>query len=314
MSTMNQLHVIFGTGPLGQSVMRALLKRGKQVRMINRSGKADVPSQVEVIASDAYDVRQVREVTQDAAVVYQCAQPAYHQWPQKFPALQNSILEGTAANDAILIVGDNLYMYGEVDGPMHENLPNNAHTRKGQVRAAMADAVLAAHRSGKLRAALVRGSDFYGPGVLASALGERIFYPMLAGKAAQAAGNIDVPHTYTFIDDFGQAMAMVGACDEALGQVWHAPNDRTLSTREVLQIGFDYLGIEPKINVMGKMMMRIGGLFIPEAREMVEMMYEFEKPFVVDNSKFAHMFGNHATPLENGIRQTIDWYRANPPS
>ena len=217
------LHVIFGTGPLGQSVMRALLKQNKRVRMINRSGHADVPADVEVVSADAYDVEQVRNITKDAAVVYQCAQPRYHQWIEKFPPLQASILEGTAANNAIFIVGDNLYSYGEVDGPLHEDLPHNAHTRKGKVRAEMAQAVLAAHRAGKIRAALVRGSDFYGPGVLGSALGERVFDRMVAGKAAQPTGNVDMPHTYTYIADFGKAMVMVGACEDALGQIWHAP-------------------------------------------------------------------------------------------
>lgn len=60
---------------------------------------------------------------------------------------------------------------------------------------------------------------------------------------------------------------------------------------------------------MGRLMMRIGGMFILEARETVEMMYEFEKPFVVDHSKFERVFGNHATPHENGLRQTVKWYK-----
>ena len=247
-----------------------------------------------------------------AAVVYQCAQPPYTKWPELFPKLQASILAGTAASGAKLIVADNLYMYGEVNGPIHEDLPYIAHTRKGQVRANMANAVLEAHRTGKVRAALVRGSDFYGPGVLGSALGERIFYPMLKGKAASAVGDIDAPHTYTYIDDFGKALVNIGKHDDALGQVWHTPNDRTLSTRKVIEIGYKYLGKDPKISSMGKMGMRIGGLFIPEAREMVEMMYEFEKPFVVDSQKFEKRFGISATPLEEGIKQTIEWYKANP--
>ena len=57
-------------------------------------------------------------------------------------------------------------------------------------------------------------------------------------------------------------------------------------------------------------MMALGGVFIPEAREMVEMMYEFEKPFRVDSSKFVRTFGDLATPHETGLKATIDWYRA----
>jgi nucleoside-diphosphate-sugar epimerase len=63
---------------------------------------------------------------------------------------------------------------------------------------------------------------------------------------------------------------------------------------------------------MGKTMMRIGGLFIPGARETVEMMYEFEKPFVVDSSQFERTFGVKATPIAEAIKATVAWYRAHP--
>ena len=308
----NNLHVIFGTGPLGQSVMRELRKRGKQVRMINRSGTATVPADVEVIASDAYSIDNTREVCKGAAVVYQCAQPPYHEWTEKFPPLLKSIMEGAAANNARFVVGDNLYMYGEVDGPIHEGLPYTAKTRKGKVRAEMANMVLEAHKNGTICAALVRGSDFYGPAVLTSIIGERTFYPMLEGKPAEAMGNIDLPHTYTFIDDFGKAMVIVGEHESAMGQVWHAPNAPTLTTREVLQFAYDYIGQEPNIRTVAKWQMRMVGPFVPAAGEMVEMFYEFNKPFVVDSSKFVEAFGDHSTPLKAGIEATVDWYRANP--
>lgn len=308
----NELHVIFGTGPLGMSVMHELLKRGKQVRMINRSGKANVPAEVEVIASDAYDPAKVRDVCVGATVVYQCAQPEYHKWAEQFPPLQRSIIEGLAGSKAHFIVGDNLYMYGEVEGPIHEELPYTAKTRKGKVRAQMAESVLAAHNSGKICAALVRSSDFYGPAVLGSSLGERTFYPMLAGKPAEAMGNIDMLHTYTFINDFGKAMVIIGEHESAMGQVWHVPNAPTMTTREILQIAYDYIGQEPNIRTVQKWQMRMVGPFMPAARETIEMFYEFTKPFVVDSSKFVTAFGDHSTPIEAGIRATIDWYRTNP--
>lgn len=302
-------HVIFGTGALGMAVMRELVKQGKCVRMINRSGKADVPHGVEVVASDAYNPSQATEVSKGAEVIYQCAQPAYNTWAEKFPPLQASILEAAAANGAKFIVGDNLYMYGDTNGkPFTENLPYAPHTKKGKTRAQMAEAVMAAHRTGKIRAAIARGSDFYGEGVLGSALGERLFFPIVQGKTAQAVGNIDLPHTYTYIDDFGKAMVILGERETALGQIWLVPNAPTLTTRQVITLAFQIEGKPVKISRMGKTMMRIGGVFVPEAREMVEMMYEFEKPFVVDHTKFERTFGNHATPFEEGLRTTLAWY------
>jgi nucleoside-diphosphate-sugar epimerase len=308
----SELHVILGTGPLAKAVMRELLTRNVRIRMVNRSGKATVPESVEVIAADAYDNLNIYAVTLGASVVYQCAQPAYSQWQDLFLKLQTSILQGVAANGAKLIVADNLYMYGAVDGLLREDLPNAAKTRKGRTRAQMAEALINAHQAGLVRVAIGRGSDFYGPGVLDSVMGDRVFPAILAGKTASAVGNLDLPHTYTFIDDFGKALVTLGEKEEALGQIWHVPNAETITTRKFLTLAFEQAGKTPKMSGMGKFMMRIGGIFISGARETVEMMYEFEQPFIVDHSKYVQAFGNHATPLHQGIQSTLAWYQKYP--
>ncbi len=310
--TQNELHVIFGTGPLAQAAMRALLKRGKSIKMVNRSGKrpADAPAGVEIAAGDAYDAEFTHAVTKGAAVVYQCAQPEYHEWVPKFPPLQEAILSGAAANGAKLIVAENLYMYGDTNGKaLAEDLPYAAHTRKGKVRGEMAQALLEAHRRGQVRVAMARGSDFYGPGVLGSALGERTIVPLLQGKPAEVTGALDLPHTYTYINDFGEALAVLGEHDKALGRAWHVPNPPTLTQRELVTLFFKEAGLPPKFTVMGKLMLMVGGLFIPAAREMVEMAYEFEKPFQVNADQFIKTFGNLATPHEAAIKETVAWYR-----
>ncbi len=195
--------------------------------------------------------------------------------------------------------------------PITEDLPYNAQTKKGQVRAQMAKDALAAHQAGKVRVTIARASDFYGPGVVDSAVGDRVFGFALAGKAASAAGNLDAKHSYTYIDDIGKALVILGERDEALGKAWHVPNAAVTTTRQFITLIFEELKQPAKMSAMGKMMMRLGGLFIMPAREMVEMMYEFEKDFVVDGSKFTKTFGMKATPYREGIKQTVAWYKAN---
>ena len=309
---MTELNVIFGTGPLEQATLRALLKRGKLIKMVNRSGKrpAIVPGEVEILGGNAYNPDFTRSATQAAAVVYQCAQPAYQQWVKQFPSLQAAILEGAAANGAKLIVAENLYMYGDTHGQfIHQGLPFAAQTRKGKVRGEMAQNLLEAHRSGKVRVAMARGSDFYGPGVLSSSLGERTIIPLLHGKAAEVTGALDQPHTYTYISDFGEALAILGERDEALGQAWHVPNPPTLTQRELVRLFFQEAGLEPKFSRMGKTKLMLGGLFIPAARETVEMLYEFEQPFRVDASQFIQTFGDIASPHATAVKETVAWYR-----
>ena len=309
---MSEYHVIFGTGPLAQATMRALLKRGRKVRMINRSGhrQESIPAEVEIIAGDAYNIEFTTSATKGAVCVYQCAQPQYHEWVEKFPSLQHAILKGTANNQAKFIVAENLYMYGDTDGKiLHEELPYSAKTRKGKVRGEMSKTLIEAHHAGKIRTAIARGSDFYGPRVLSSAIGERTIVPLLKGKPAEVTGALDIPHTYTFISDFGEALAILGEREEALGQIWHVPNATALTQRELLTKFFDETGLPPKFTIMGKMMLRLGGLFVPAAKETIEMIYEFEKPLLVDSSKFIKAFGDISTPYDKSVPETINWYR-----
>jgi nucleoside-diphosphate-sugar epimerase len=141
-------------------------------------------------------------------------------------------------------------------------------------------------------------------------MGERAIVPALQGKKASLIGNLDMPHSYTYLPDFGRALVVLGERDEALGQAWHVPNDRPdITQREFMNRVFKEIGLPPQMSGMGGTMMRLGGLFIPEAREGVEMMYEFEKPFVVDSSRFERAFGVKATPLEESIRATVAWHR-----
>jgi nucleoside-diphosphate-sugar epimerase len=317
----NDLHVVLGTGPLGRAVMEALAARGRRVRMVNRSGALKpAPAGVEVVAGNVYDAGNVRELTRGAAVVYQCAQPEYHEWQEKFAPLQAAVIDGVAGhrNGAAprLVIAENLYMYGDPNGqPMHEDMPHAAHTRKGRVRAQMAEAALAAHRAGKVRIAIGRASDFFGPHVLNSAMGERVFYPALAGKAAQLAGQLDLPHTQTYIGDFGQALALLGERDEAFGQAWHVPNDQPrITQREFITLVAEAIGQPVKPMAAGRLMMSFVGLFNPGARETVEMLYEFEKPHIVDSSRFERAFGMRATPLREAIGTTVAWFRSNPPA
>lgn len=308
-------HVILGTGAIGRAIAEELVRGGKSVRMVNRSGRMDeMPSGVEVVASDIYDPANVRKVTRGARVVYQSAQPSYHQWTQKFPLLQQSVIEGLTGSDMKLVLVENVYMYGDTDGrPLTEDTPYRAHTRKGRVRAEISRAAFAAHKEGRIQVTAGRGGNFFGPWGTDSTMGARVFYPLLRGKPAQLIGRADLPHTHTYVKDFGAALVILGERDEANGQAWHVPNDQPgLSQADMVRMFAEEAGVEPKMSTMGKTMMAIGGLFIPEAKETVEMMYEFDKPFLIDSSKFEKIFSMKATPIREAIKDTVRWFRNHP--
>ena len=178
----------------------------------------------------------------------------------------------------------------------------------------MSRELMEADASGKVRVAIGRASDFFGPRVLASAAGEQIFGRAVAGKSAQVAGDPDQPHTYTYAPDIGKGLVILGEREEALGQVWHLPSPQTVTTREFVRMVFEEAGGEPKMQRAPKPLLWALGLFNPPLRETIEMLYEFEEPFVVDDSRFEREFGERATPLREAIQRTVRWYRQERPA
>jgi nucleoside-diphosphate-sugar epimerase len=315
MTDNGELHVVFGTGPMGMSVMDELIRRGRRVRMVNRSGRARVPDGVEVVGGDATDEAFATETSAGAAVVYFALNPPYNKWPELFPRLQAGVLEGAASAGAKLVAMENLYMYGPTGGrPITEDLPHAPNTRKGRVRAMMTEELMEAHISGKVRVAIGRASDSFGPRVLTSAAGEQVFGRAVEGKSAQVAGDPDQPHTYTYTPDIGKGLVILGEREEALGQAWHLPSPETVTTREFVERIFEEVGKPARIQAAPKILLRALGLFSPALREIFEMLYEFEEPFVVDDSSFEREFGERATPLREAIQRTVRWYREERPA
>ena len=309
MNSERELHVVFGSGAVGKGVAQELVERGKRVRMVNRSGSANGVTGAEVVVGDASDATSTRRVCQDASVVYNCTNAPYTDWPALFPPLQAGIIEGAAAAQAKLVVAENLYMYGSVAGPLREDLPYNAHTRKGRVRAEMAEALMEAHRKGIVRATSGRASDFYGPDTASQGVfGGRILYPLLAGKKVSTIGDPDMLHSYTYIQDFAKGLVILGERDEALGQAWHIPNAPALTTRQVLTLFFEEAGLPVQMASVPDLALKTIGFINPLVREVAEMLYEFNEPFVVDSSKFVNTFGDIATPLPEAVRDTLAWF------
>lgn len=301
--------VVLGTGPLGLAVARRLARDGRRVRALNRSGRAELPDTVEVMAADAADAASLGATFSGATVVYHCASTPYHTWPKRLPPIMTATIEAAAAGDARIVYGDNLYAYGPVSGPLTEELPYRPKGRNARTRAELASALMHADETGRVRAAIGRASDFFGPDVLVSQVGERMFGAAVAGKPASVLGNPDMPHTYTFIDDFAKALVALGEHEQALGEVWHVPNAETVSTRAFVERLFAELGAEPRMRVMPSAVLALLALTSPTLRAVREVVYQLEQPFVVDHSKFAQAFGADPTPQPEAIRQTLAWYQ-----
>lgn len=314
MTSSRPRHVVFGTGAVGLATLDALSARGETVRMVNRSGRVPDGLDVDVVGGDAADPEFTTAVAAGAEVVYQTLNPPYHQWEQQFPALQAGVLAAAQAHGARLVSMENVYMYGRPNGrPLTEDRAHDAHTHKGRLRSRMSGDLLAAHRRGSVEVAIGRASDYFGPrGGAQSNLGDRVFPAALAGRTATVLGDPDQPHTYTFLPDIGEGLAVLGEHPDATGRVWHLPNDpATRTTRELVDAVFRLAGrARPRLRRLHPLLLRAVALANPTVRELLEMQYQFDEPFIVDSSSITSHLGARATPLEEALGMTLDDYRA----
>jgi len=305
-----QLHVVFGAGQVGRALSARLAGLGLSVRAVSRHQPAGLPDGVDWWAADASDPEAATEAAAGASVIYQCLSAPYTDWPKLFPPLQRGVLGAAERNGALLVSLENLYAYGPTGGrPMTEDLPLAATTVKGRVRAAMTEELRTAAAAGRVSIAIGRASDFFGAGVTETTLGERVFANALAGKRADFLGDPDLAHTYSYVPDVAAGLATLGTDERAIGGVWHLPGPETVTTRRVLEILSAEVGHPVTIRPVPKLLMRTLGLFNPMVRELAEMAYQFEEPFVLDTSKYESTFGATGSALAAAVASTVAWYR-----
>jgi nucleoside-diphosphate-sugar epimerase len=310
MNNDNRLHVVLGaSGGLGSAVMWQLVQQGKRIRAVSRSAeRVDLGHRIEVVRGDITDPAQMSTICQGASVIYHCANVPYPEWTTALPPMMNAIIMMAEISGAKVVYGDNLYMYGQVSGSIAPDLPDRATGKKGLVRSKIAAQLMDAHRSGRIQATIGRSSDFFGPGVLNSMMGEVVFQALVEGRTLNLIGKLDVPHTYTFIEDFAKGLITLGEREEALGEIWHIPSAETLTTRQFLDLIFAEAQHTPKLRIASPLMLNFLGLFSKMMCELKEISYEFEQPFIVDHQKYERVFGSDSTPHREAIRRTIAWF------
>jgi nucleoside-diphosphate-sugar epimerase len=306
----NSLHVIYGTGPVGCWTARALRAKNIPVRAVNRSGNRPelMPADVEMVAAEAYNQEQMNTAADGASCVYQALNPPYHQWREHFYKLQEAVIVAAQSVNARFVSVENMYMYDSTY-IMDENASYRPASKKGKIRLAMNDHLMYLYGADLLKFAALRSSDYYGPGVTGSAFGEMVFGNIVKGKRAQITGSATIKHSVAYIEDVGNALALMGTSREVWGRSWIAPHAPAMTQGEMVALACRMLGYKPRMTVISPFMMKLAGLFIPEAKETVEMMYEFTRPFVIDSTRFVDRFGLQPTPMETGIQRTVEWYK-----
>ncbi|MEV7595013.1 NAD-dependent epimerase/dehydratase family protein [Streptomyces sp. NPDC089922] len=308
-------HVVIGFGPAGATTARLLAAQGHAVTVVTRSGGRPEPG-IEHLACDATDTRRLTEAARGAAAVHHCAAPPYHRWAQEWPALVASACTAAEATGAVLVLLGNLYGYGPVDGPLTEDLPLAAAGPKGRARAEGWRTALALHKQGRIRAVEVRASDFFGPGVTDGGhLAGRVVPPVLRGRPVTTLGDPDAPHSWTYLPDVAAALVEVAGREDAWGRAWHVPTLPAASVREMVGLLAVQAGTGPvAVRGIPAPVLSAAGLFSPLLRELKEVRYQFDRPFVVDSSAYEAAFQVRPAPVDVQVKATLDWWREHAPA
>jgi nucleoside-diphosphate-sugar epimerase len=303
----SQVHVVLGAGQIGSRVSRLLLDRGHTVRVVAREPAVASEPRLERLGGDITDLAFAEHATRGASVIYDCLNPPYHRWPELLLPIARGALHGATQAGAKLVALDCLYMYGRPTGPMSEDAPLTPCSKKGALRVDLHELRLGAHRRGDTRVTIGRASDFFGANLPFSAWNDRFFQRIFAGKPGECMGDPDLVHSYTYVEDIARALVTLGERQEADGRVWHLPTAPAESTRALAKRLGRALGLDADVRRLHRWVLKASGLFSPFLREVAEMTYQWEVPFVIDDTRFRRTFGYGATPIEHSVALTAQW-------
>jgi nucleoside-diphosphate-sugar epimerase len=302
---MSQL--VVGAGLIGKPLAEHLVARGDRVLVATRSG-ASVAGASSVIL-DASDPIAVTAAAEGADTIFLCPNPPYPKWAAEWPPIYEAAISAATASGAGLVMVGNLYGYGPADGPMTEHSPQLTRERKGLVRKAGWERALAAHARGDIRVTEVRPSDYFGPEAQGSShLGGGFFRPVLASKTARVVGDPALAHSWSYLPDIVSTLIAAADYVGEWGRAWHVPSNDPLARTEIVRQINSRWGVTGR--VAGLPGWALGGLavFSPMMREISASSYQFRMPFVVDSAETERLLAVRATPWDEALADTVEYY------
>lgn len=303
----SQLHTVLGArGASGQAVLKELSTRNLPTRAVTKS--SSIPG-IETIHADLLSAESTLQAIKGSTHVYLCVGLPYDikVWSAKWEIIMNNVIEACASNDAVLIFLDNIYMYSSpLPFNFNEETEQNPSSKKGAVRKSVADRLQDAMTKGEVQGVIGRSADFYGPGTTNSMLYVSFLQNMLVGKRPLALSNIHIPHTWANVNDNAKALVELAIHNDCHGHVWHLPVSEPITYAKVVEMLNQQLGTHLKISQLPKFVLSVLSQFSTPIREVAEMKYQFDQPYVMSWDKFKKRFPDfETTPLENGFQEMI---------
>lgn len=280
----------------------------KNIRLVSRNPKK-VNETDQVFPADLMNSQQTADAVKGSDIVYLTVGIRYNTslWREQWPTIMKNVIRACKLHEARLVFFDNVYMYGPVNGSMTEDTPFRPVSVKGEVRAEVIRMLLREMEEGNMTAAICRAPEFYGPRNTLSTITPTIFDNIRKNKKPQIIASDSKVRTMIYTPDAGRATALIGNTPDAYGQTWHLPCDSSpLAQKEFMALISSILGRELKYMVLRKWMIRLAALSHPVIREMVEMLYQFDRDYIFDSAKFKKRFPDfRITSYKEGLREIL---------
>ena len=299
--------ILGSSGVIGTELAKSLTQYTDKIRLVSRNPKRVNPNDQLAIA-DLTNAQQVLSAVEGSEVVYLTAGIQYKisEWQKQWPVIMKNVIDACKTHKSKLVFFDNVYTYGLVKGWMKEDTLVNPVSKKGEVRAQIAQMIMSEVERGNLDAIIARAADFYGPNTPLSFATVTVFHNLKKGKKAQWFLDANKKHSMTFTPDAGKATALLGNTKTAYNQIWHLPTDKNaLTGKEFIEIAAKEFGVKPEYVVLKKWIIQLVGVFIPVVKESIEMLYQNEYDYLFDSSKFEKAFNFVPTSYKDGIAATV---------
>ncbi|HRX11230.1 MAG TPA: NAD-dependent epimerase/dehydratase family protein [Draconibacterium sp.] len=303
------MQTILGSGgAIGNDLAKELRSYTDKVCLASRN-PVKVNENDILVKCDLTIPKEVENAVKGSEIAYLTAGLIYSTkiWQQQWSVVMKNTIEACKKHKTKLVFFDNIYMYhpGKLN-PMTEETEVSPSSKKGKVRAEIAQMILDEMNSGALKAMIVRSADFYGPGIKNSVFNEVVFKNLKKGKKANWFCSVDYLHNFTFTPDAAKATTLLGNTESAYGQIWHLPTASPITMKQWIEKVANELGVKPKTQIASKFIVQIMGLFNPIMKEFVEMLYQYDRDYNFDSTKFENTFNIKPTPIDEGISQIIN--------
>ena len=300
--------ILGANGTIGSALAKELTTYTDKIRLVGRNPKR-INYTDELFPADLSDGQQVERAIEGSEVVYLLVGFDYKLkvWQDKWPRLMRATVDACIKHRAKLVFFDNVYLYDKNAIPhMTEESPVNPSSKKGKVRQQIAEMMMNEIKNGKLEGLIARSADFYGPHNEKSVLQEMAYKNLKKGKSPMWMIDADKIHSLTYTPDAAKAVAIVGNTADAYNQSWHLPTSaEKITARQIIDLFNKEMGMSKKIKLMPMWMLKLLGIFIPILREMPEMMYQNDRDYYFDSSKFNKRFSFTPTSYQDGVKEIV---------